>query len=265
MEPPRLIRLGRMPLRRRVAPALGAAVFPDPPLHTGEFPARVGTYDQPLYLPSTPDAVLAVRPAIIDTNVLKSDVFQACFKGHRTAVLDAGENGLRLYCSEHVIGEFEEHLAEWVEGLLPLETVQAVFERHYLPILRVVKVPSGPLHPAEAERIARLEAVDPDDVPTAILALLLHAPVLTRDGPLLRAVYGDDVDIASRKEWLDLALAGRTLSETDKQIWAASVGIHLAGRGTVAGTWAVIRVGSMPLRCSWLSCWPASGSGSQPS
>jgi predicted nucleic acid-binding protein len=207
----------------------------------------VGTYGQPLYLPPRLDAVFAVRPAVVDTNVLKSDVLQACFRAHQTALLLSGEYGLRLFCSEHVIAEFEEHLEEWVAGLLPVETVRAVFERYYVPILRVVRVPSGPLHSDEAERIARLRTVDPDDVPTAILAMLLHAPVLTRDRPLLRAVHGDDADIDSRQEWLDVALAGRTLSETDKQMWAAGAGLDLMGRGTVAGTRAVVRaVGSLP-------------------
>jgi predicted nucleic acid-binding protein len=188
-----------------------------------------------------------VRPAVVDTNVLKSDVLQACFRRHQTALLLAGEYGLRLYCSEHVIAEFEEHLAEWVDGLLPVETVRAIFERYYLPILRVVKVPSGPLHPDEAERITRLRAVDRDDVPTAILALLLHAPVLTRDKRLLRAVHGNDANIDSLAEWLDLALAGPTLSETDKQMWAAGAGIQLVGHGTFAGSCALVRaVGSMP-------------------
>lgn len=249
MEPPRLVRRGRIPLRPRVSPSLDATIGPTYllPLPSGEFPARMGTYGRPPDLRGGLDAVFAVRPAVVDTNVLKSDVFQACFRGHQTALLEAGEYGLRLYCSDRVIAEFDEHLAEWVDGLLPLETVRAVFEHHYLPILRVVKVPVGPLHPAEAQRIARLRAVDADDVPTAILALLLHAPVLTRDKRLLRAVHGNDADIDSLREWLDLALAGRALSETDKQMWAAGVGIELVGRGTVAGTRAVVRaVGSLP-------------------
>jgi hypothetical protein len=71
--------------------------------------------------------------------------------------------------------------------------------------------------------------------------------VLTKDKRVLRAVYGDDVDIDLRKEWLDLALAGRILSESDKQLWATAFSVELVGRGTVAGTRALVRgVGSLP-------------------
>ena len=47
--------------------------------------------------------------------------------------------------------------------------------------------------PAELARIRHLAqpGQDPDDVPSAVLALLLEAFFLSEDGRPLRAVYGD--------------------------------------------------------------------------
>jgi predicted nucleic acid-binding protein len=227
------------PLQRRIARPL--AIAPRiTPYATGEFPAELGTNGRPLSL--TVKQPLAVRPIVVDANVLRHEVRRALRTQQRTALLDAADGyGLRLFCPVHVVQELDEHLDEWVDGYSPREA-REFFERHYLPIIRVVTVPSGPLLPVERARVERLRLIDLDDVPTAILSLMLDAPVLTHDKPLLRAVHGDDADIEALAEWLHIALAGRIMGETDQHVIAAAGLTNLTIYGSFASGAALVRL-----------------------
>jgi hypothetical protein len=149
---------------------------------------------------------------------------------------------LRPFCAEHVAEELDRHLPEWIGDLIDPSEGRRLFERHYLRQLRVVSVPTGLLLPDDAARTAALRATGSKDWPTATLALLLNAPVLTHDRALLRAVYGDSADVAALAEWLGIALAGRVMGETDMQAWAVSATGELTIRGGVAAGEALVRL-----------------------
>jgi predicted nucleic acid-binding protein len=192
---------------------------------------------------------MAVRPVVVDSNALRDDLLYALETGHRTALLDAADGyGMRPFCPEHVALEVKEHFAEWVANRGNEAEARRIFDQQYRPLLRVVAVPSGPLHAEEARRIDRLLRKDADDVPTAILALMLDAPVLTRDHAVLQAVYGDDVDLEAQKRWVDLAQAGRVLSDTDRAAWGTAVLLQLASYGAYSGVRALLRLlAALPL------------------
>jgi predicted nucleic acid-binding protein len=185
---------------------------------------------------------------VIDSNVLRDDLLHALETGRRTALLDAADGyGLRPFCPEHVLEEVEEHFSDWF-GKGDEREAHRVFNQQYRRLLRVVAVPKGPLDPEETRRINRLRTQDPDDVPTAILALMLDAPAFTRDHALLEAVYGDAVDLEAQKRWVDLAQAGRVLSDADRAAWGTAVVIQLAGYGAYSGVRALLRLlASLPL------------------
>src|ERR1700674_1460340 len=177
-----------------------AFVAPIAPSETGEFPAGIGRVGAPMML--AVKQVMASRPVGVDAMVLRDDLRRAIQRRKGTALLDACDSGLGLFCAAHVSGELEGHLPEWVRDLTDPTEGRRLFERHYLRQLRVVSVPSGALRPDEAARVAALRATGSKDWPTATLALLLNAPILTRDKRLLRAVYGDSADVDALTNWL---------------------------------------------------------------
>ena len=230
----------------RIAQPLGAT-SPTAPNEAGEFPVALGTVGRPLFLRI--NQPMAVRPVVVDSNALRGDLLHAIKTGRRTALLDAADGyGIRPFCPEHVALEVKEHFSEWLAKNGDEAEARRIFDQQYRPLLRVVAVPSGPLHPEEAGRIDRLRKKDADDVPTAILALMLDAPVLTRDHALLQAVHGDDVDLEAQKRWVDLAQAGRVLSDTDRAAWGTAAVVQLAGYGAYSGVRALLRLlASLPL------------------
>jgi hypothetical protein len=123
-----------------------------------------------------------------------------------------------------------------------VEQAEALWVREYLPLLRVVDVPVGPLYADERARVDVLDTVahpygDPDDVPTAILALLIDAPVLSTDANLLRAVYGHDFDWVAHAEWLAALRAGGDLGPLGEFLNSAYLltgGIAMGTLGLVA-------------------------------
>jgi predicted nucleic acid-binding protein len=223
-----------------------ALVTPTGPNEAGEFPVGLGTVGRPPFLQVA--QYLAVRPVVIDSNALRDDLLYALGTGRRTALLDAADGyGLRLFCAEHVMVEVVEHFSEWF-AKVGADKARRILDRQYRPLLRVVAVPLGPLKPEETTRIVALRTRDADDVPTAILALMLDAPVLTLDHALLQAVYGTDVDLESQKRWVDLAQAGRVLSDADRAAWGTGVVIQLAGYGAYSGVRALLRMlAALPL------------------
>jgi hypothetical protein len=101
------------------------------------------------------------------------------------------------------------------QNSLDPELVKAVWRDTYMRLLRCVDIPSAPLY--TDEELPRLRVLadqktgDPDDLPTAILSLLLDAPLLSRDRKPLVAVYGEGIDHIAHGEWLENLRAGGDL------------------------------------------------------
>jgi predicted nucleic acid-binding protein len=157
----------------------------------------------------------ALPPLVADANVLNRDVIRAARTGQRTVLLNAANSGLlRLFVADHVLAEVPEH-AERMAKRAKVSTgaYLACWEKQYLPLLRLVEVGEGLLGLAEQARVDLLaagpaEMCDPDDVPTAVLALQLGAVVLSTDRKVLHAVYGLQADLTRHDQWLQLLQLG---------------------------------------------------------
>ena len=154
-------------------------------------------------------------PVITDANWLRADILYACRHEQRTTLVTAAnEQFVRPFAALHVVDEILEHGSEWAEtATYPIDGEEFVsrFHAEYLPLLRVVPddgIPWTWISPEEQLRLSELRAADPDDVPSAMLALSIRGLFLSRDKPALRAVYGDDADSAMQAEWLTLLKAG---------------------------------------------------------
>jgi hypothetical protein len=122
--------------------------------------------------------------------------------------------------------------------------------------MRIVKIDEGHLawlNPAEQARINYLARPDqdPDDVPSAVLTLLVQAFFLSNDRKALRAVYGE-ADLAEHHQWVDVLKAGGDAGELDKMFALVTNLVTLAGKGLVGGArrvvnatspWALVPVG----------------------
>jgi predicted nucleic acid-binding protein len=146
-------------------------------------------------------------PVVVDANWLRSDVLYAVTNDQRTAMVTTANVGMiRLYAAPHVIAEVDEHHVDWcvAKGVAPAVFL-ARWVDEYLPLMRVVEPPDGLLTATEQRRIDRLGEVDPDDVESAVLAVVLEAFFLSRDRAARRAVYGeqdDGCDDQALREWL---------------------------------------------------------------
>jgi predicted nucleic acid-binding protein len=184
-----------------------------------------------------------IPPVVIDANVVRNDVRYACEKNQRTVLVTAANSGaVRLYAASHVIGELDEHGEEWARESKGVShaAFKARWEAEYRPLVREVRNEDlGPalLDPAERERVAQLAAVDPDDVPSVILSLVLGAFFLSEDGRAVRAVYGQDVDLEAHRDWLEVLKAGGDAGELGKSLLVAA-GVPLAG---AAGLFSLTR------------------------
>jgi predicted nucleic acid-binding protein len=181
-----------------------------------------------------------VPPVVPDTHILRDDLIYACRNSVRTVLINAANaQFLRLYCAPHVIGEMGEHGHEWASGAgVPYEVFTRRWEEEYLPLIRLVPVDTANkqlLTLAERRRIAVLEGEDSDDVPSAVLALVLGAYYLSKDKTALRAVYGDAADLVKHDKWLEILKAGGNAGELGQMINALVGVVGLAGYGVVAG------------------------------
>jgi predicted nucleic acid-binding protein len=202
-----------------------------------------------------------VFPMVIDANALRDELLRTTRKNQRTILCNAANSGvLRLFCATHVVEEVHEHAAEWAttQGLDPA-AVQAVWETSYLPLLRCVAIPESLTTARENERLAVLASPtsrygDPDDVPTATLALLLGAPFLSKDASPLRAVYGEGVDHLAHAHWLHALSAGGDLGPLSQYMQTASMAMFALGYGIYAGVRGLARRIPLP----WLMVGGAS-------
>lgn len=179
-----------------------------------------------------------VFPIVVDANVIRSEIIRMARTGIRTILASAASYGvLRLYCARHVIQEIDRHCDEWaVQAGLDPQRVRAVWQETHMRLIRWVDLPPVPLY--SQQEISRLRVLahkttgDPDDLPTAVLALLLDAPLLSKDKKPLVAVYGEDFDYDAHTEWLDNLRAGGDLGplgEAMRLTVMVGGGIGLAG------------------------------------
>jgi hypothetical protein len=187
------------------------------------------------------DILLRPPPVVVDANVLRNDIRRACRTGQRTVLVTAANAGLlRLFCAEHVYREVIEHSGEWTAtGPVTRDDFLRRWLLEYLPLIRLVPVGEGHLAwlgPAELARVRHLAqpGQDPDDVPSAVLALLLEAFFLSEDGKPLRAVYGD-ADLCGHREWVSILKAGGDAGQLGKTFTLAVNLTALAGHGVASG------------------------------
>lgn len=149
---------------------------------------------------------------VVDANTLRNDVIYSCrHAGARTTLL-TGANGniLRLFCAKHVLEEVHEHYLEWCEAEdVSADTFVQVFKESYAPLLRAVwEVPEGLLSANEQARVDELRTIDPDDIPSVTLAIVLEAFYMSEDLAASRAVYGREVNREEAREWVEVLRAG---------------------------------------------------------
>ncbi len=185
-----------------------------------------------------PARVPLIFPIVVDANVVRSELLRMARTGNRTVLASAAGYGvLRLFCARHVIEEVLRHMDEWsAQGDVDPELVRAVWRDSYMRLLRWVDIPSTLLY--TSEELGRLRVLadpdkgDRDDLPTAILTLLLDAPLLSRDRKPLVAVYGEGIDHIEHREWLENLRAGGDLGPLGQAIQATAIvggGITMAG------------------------------------
>jgi predicted nucleic acid-binding protein len=188
------------------------------------------------------DILLCPPPVVVDANVLRNDILRACRTGQRTVLVTAANAGLlRLFCARHVYDEVIEHSGDWTAGgPVSRDAFLRRWLLEYLPLIRVVPVGEGQLawlSPAELARIRHLARPDqdPDDVPSAVLALLLEAFFLSEDAKPLRAVYGDAYRAGQHREWVSILKAGGDAGQLGKVFSFAVNLTALTGHGVASG------------------------------
>lgn len=205
------------------------------------------------------DILLRPPPVVVDANVLRNDILRACRTGQRTVLATAANAGLlRLFCAQHVYDEVIEHADDWTaSGTVTRDAFLRRWLLEYLPLIRIVPVGEGQLawlSPAELARIRHLARPDqdPDDVPSAVLALLLEAFFLSEDRKPLHAVYGDAYPAGRHQEWVSILKAGGDAGELGKTLTLAVNLTALAGHGVASGArrlaaatspWLLVAVG----------------------
>ena len=205
-------------MRRSIAPIQGPNEF-------GVFPSAPGR---------------SIPPVIADANVLSRDVLRACKQSQHTVLVNTVNSGmLRLYCARHVVDEMEEYADSWADDWgVPREHFRDRWATRYLPLIRVVPVERGLLSREEQDRIDLLDhgpaaMCDPDDVPSATLALQLGGFFLSRDSKPLRAVYGPGADLSRHRDWLTALQCGGDAAMTI-QVSQVAVKVPVAMVGLAA-------------------------------
>lgn len=189
-----------------------------------------------------PGAALLPRvfPLVLDANMIRGELLRMTRTG-RTVLVNAANTGVfRLFVAQHVVDEVWEHYATWAKRKkVPEAAVLKAWETELLPLLRCVAIPDGWTTPDESIRLATLARPepdgDPDDVPTATLALILGVPLLSRDGKPLEAVYGTDFDKEAHKQWLNALKAGGDLGPLGQYVQMTTKLVALLGGGAIAG------------------------------
>ncbi|MFG1745781.1 PIN domain-containing protein [Micromonospora chalcea] len=191
-----------------------------------------------------------IFPVVVDANAVRDDLLRVAAGKPRTLMLNAANSGvLRLFCAPHVLYEVERHLVKWsAQRRLDPGVVRAAWLDSIAPLLRCVEVPGGLTTAAEQQRLDYLNQppaasryCDPDDVPTATLALLLNAALLSKDRAPLRAVYGEPYDHVAHAQWRDELSAVGDLGPLGRFVHALDCLLGLATSGLFRGVAAAAR------------------------
>jgi predicted nucleic acid-binding protein len=180
-------------------------------------------------------------PIVPDANVFRGNIAHMCRRGKRPVLLNGANSGtFRLFCAQHVLEEVAEHSERWASDCgIPYDVYSDCWSRHFLPAIRLVSTAElrRLLSLEERHRIDALHAIDPDDVPSATLALALGAFYVTEDADARFAVYGKEAKAAERNNWLDPLMCAGNAGELHKLVAIASAA-PVAG---IAGAWRLGR------------------------
>lgn len=169
---------------------------------------------RPLHVPGG----VRAEPWVIDANELYGAVLRTARTGKPNLLARAASAGLiTWYVAEHVAGEVDEHLDEWAHGAgIDSAVAWSSWNDLYRPLLRLVPGDLTELAFTvdEQQRLSELTVRDPDDLPTARLAMAIGARLVTRDGALLEATYG----------------SGRTSSEHADELIPTAAALNASGQ-----------------------------------
>lgn len=174
------------------------------------------------------------RAVVLDANMLRGEIGALARRSHDTALVTLAKIGFLIPCAAtHVLAEIEEHAERWAaEMSLPPETYLSCWRSVLLPLLVPVDLSPALLTADERTRIDELNKPspigDPDDVPTAIAAMVLEAPLLSNDNLVLRAVYGPDHDAAAHRTYAQAFLGAGKVLIVSELGWAALFALRLA-------------------------------------
>jgi len=201
--------------------------------------------NEPIRFPSAegafPDTFLVPPlPVVPDANILRNDILYACRYDRRTVLVNAANaQVLRLFCAQHVVDEVAEHIEDWTDGSdVPAAAFRRRWTFEYLPLIRVVRaqdISTALLSPEESARIDELARLDSDDVPSAMLALVLEAFYLSKDAASLWAVYGHDADATVHEQWVEILKAGGDAGELGRMFNLLIAVLILVGRELTVG------------------------------
>lgn len=146
---------------------------------------------------------------ILDTNTIFNDLIYQLRHQREVGLLirSAREGALRLFATSQVLEEVQERAVTQERRGFSAATILELFERCYLPEIRFVDVSGALVGP----RVLPVGEADPDDLPTAQLALLL-APchVYTDDPHLTEAGFGE------ARNWLGLTRSAERAMQLDQ-------------------------------------------------
>jgi predicted nucleic acid-binding protein len=134
------------------------------------------------------------EPWVIDANEMRQAILHTARTGKASLLARAASEGLiTWYIAEHAVGEVHEHLDGWAdrEGVERSAAWEA-WNGVYKPMLRMVPGDLNHLKFTVDEQL-RLDGLarrDPDDLPTARLAMAIGARLVTRDNAVIAAGYG---------------------------------------------------------------------------
>jgi hypothetical protein len=171
---------------------------------------------QAAHRPATRELVIDYLPrtrfAVVDANVLLKNISRDARQWPDTSLmLSLAQRGwYRVFAAEHVYGEVEDHLdCVIADSGRDVALARKIWTEQYLPRVRFVSIDPVGLSRFDA-RIAAVQHRDPDDAPTAALAILLGTRGLSEDLDLL------DPGLATGRPWLQLVAASKdvTFGET---------------------------------------------------
>jgi hypothetical protein len=182
---------------------------------------------------------MAIRPIVVDANVLASDVFFVAQRGRDSALQDLSGFGTgRLFTSSHIYSKVYARLPKLAASGGRGKFLQAainIWEQRYLPRIRFVDV--SDMHP-EDPRI--MSITDQEDQPVATVAALLAPSVLLSEDRHLRGLGVAGWNHLSDKNWRHLAVAGNELANSDRLLWTAGVGVGITAE-VAKSVWRILR------------------------